>query len=244
MSFTDVLKKAAALYRHSLESQGYQGGRSVVVFALVLLVLAMGATRASAQCTPDTTPVITGVAHQPGSTAVTIVWNYGADTFCVWPPDFYQVRWTAGDGPATGNQSPQINSDQASASWVLTGIDPSSVYGFIVQACATRFLAPSNCTQWSPMAYYKPYGPLNCRTGYLWRNAFSGDKVCVTPTQQGQAEAENAAGPGLIKTDGFCDPGYVWRQAIPTDHVCVTPSERSDATNENAAAPSHTLPPP
>ena len=34
-----------------------------------------------------------------------------------------------------------------------------------------------------------------CASGYVWRNAFGGDKVCVLPADQTTAAAENAAGP-------------------------------------------------
>ena len=35
-----------------------------------------------------------------------------------------------------------------------------------------------------------------CASGYVWRSAFGGDKVCVIPSDQAAAAAENADGPG------------------------------------------------
>lgn len=36
----------------------------------------------------------------------------------------------------------------------------------------------------------------DCKSGYVWREAYSGDVVCVTPTERQEAKDENAAGPG------------------------------------------------
>ena len=37
-----------------------------------------------------------------------------------------------------------------------------------------------------------PYGPASCRQGFVWRNAFNGDAVCVTPARKNQVQGENA----------------------------------------------------
>jgi len=43
-----------------------------------------------------------------------------------------------------------------------------------------------------------PYGPDTCLSGYVWRDAFDGDHVCVFPETRTQAARENAAQPGNI----------------------------------------------
>lgn len=211
---------------------------------LCAIAFAMLSQSAHAQCTAANTPTIVEVDHQPNSTQVTIRWYWVGDTFCVYPQDFYQVRWTKGEGPETQNQSPQIETTSNSATFTLPGIDPDALYGFIVQACVNRTFASANCTRWSPMAYYKPYGSGMCRYGFVWRGAIANDKVCVTPQTRSEAAADNAASPGRTKPDGFCIYGFVWRQVIPSDHVCVVPETRSQAVFDNAQAYLHTLPPP
>jgi PASTA domain len=37
------------------------------------------------------------------------------------------------------------------------------------------------------------YGPATCKQGFVWREAFQGDAVCVTPETRAQAQADNAA---------------------------------------------------
>lgn len=37
-----------------------------------------------------------------------------------------------------------------------------------------------------------PYGPSQCLPGYVWRDAWDGDAVCVTPDRRDQAHADNA----------------------------------------------------
>jgi hypothetical protein len=81
--------------------------------------------------------------------------------------------------------------------------------------------------------------PGTCDPGYVPRNAYSGDPVCVTPAQEAQVVSDNTAAPGRVQPGGgafgpdTCISGYVWRQAIPTDHVCVLPAVRQETAQEN-----------
>ncbi len=36
------------------------------------------------------------------------------------------------------------------------------------------------------------YGPQSCVYGYVWREAFGGDYVCVTPAQRSQVAYDNS----------------------------------------------------
>ena len=42
------------------------------------------------------------------------------------------------------------------------------------------------------------YGPQTCKEGYVWREAFSGDKVCVTPKFRDQTKQDNNAAPRRV----------------------------------------------
>lgn len=86
------------------------------------------------------------------------------------------------------------------------------------------------------------FGPDTCLPGFVWREAFPGDHVCVT----GQTRTQTAIDNGLANqrkspTGGAfgsdtCLPGFVWREASPTDHVCVPGSTRTQAAADNAQA--------
>lgn len=87
-----------------------------------------------------------------------------------------------------------------------------------------------------------------CRPGYVWREAFPRDRVCVTPETRAQAAQDNnqasarrqpGGGPSGSNT---CLPGYVWREAGPNDLVCVTPETRARASNDNAQAAARRVP--
>ena len=39
------------------------------------------------------------------------------------------------------------------------------------------------------------YGPNSCVMGFVWREAYVGDVVCVTPDRRTQVAQENAEGP-------------------------------------------------
>ncbi len=86
------------------------------------------------------------------------------------------------------------------------------------------------------------YGPDTCRNGYVWREAYPGDRVCVTPQQRARARADNgqadvrrSASGGAYGAD-TCRQGYVWREAYAGDHVCVLPAERRRARWDNGHA--------
>ena len=83
-----------------------------------------------------------------------------------------------------------------------------------------------------------------CKQGYVWREAFGGDYVCVTPrardqaaSDNGQANARKQPGGGPYGAD-TCRQGYVWREARAGDHVCVTPEVRAQTAADNRQAAS------
>jgi hypothetical protein len=85
-----------------------------------------------------------------------------------------------------------------------------------------------------------PNGP--CLIGYVWRQAFHGDYVCVPPATRAQAAADDAAANGRIQQGGgaygpyTCIQGYMWRQVVPDDYTCVLPAVRSQAAYDNSQA--------
>lgn len=91
--------------------------------------------------------------------------------------------------------------------------------------------------------------PAQCRQGFVWREAFPGDYVCVTPQTRTRAAQDNSQAAARRQRGGgaagpnTCIPGYVWREARPNDHVCVTPQTRDQTAADNHAAPSRRLPP-
>jgi hypothetical protein len=86
-------------------------------------------------------------------------------------------------------------------------------------------------------------GPLDCISGYVWRNARDGDAVCVTPATRDTVAQQNA-NPGANKDPNgaygpqSCAQGFVWREAFDGDTVCVTPAFRQQMWDDNAAAES------
>ncbi|MFA7767802.1 hypothetical protein ACGFNX_40725 [Streptomyces sp. NPDC048723] len=75
------------------------------------------------------------------------------------------------------------------------------------------------------------YGPETCLPGYVWRDSYDGDAVCVKPEERQAVHDQNpnrqpgggAYGPRT------CKPGYVWREKWDGDTQCVTPEERAYA---------------
>jgi hypothetical protein len=90
-----------------------------------------------------------------------------------------------------------------------------------------------------------PFGPAldgKCAKGYVWREAYKGDHVCVSTRTHDDAALDNAAAKDHVVSvvhmrDDTCKPGYVWRQAKQDDHICVTPDVRSETAEDNARGP-------
>jgi hypothetical protein len=75
-----------------------------------------------------------------------------------------------------------------------------------------------------------------CARDYVWREAFPGDRVCVTPESHQRAAADNRM--GAVRHDrsagpDVCSQGFVWREARPSDRVCVLPATHADTASEN-----------
>jgi hypothetical protein len=109
------------------------------------------------------------------------------------------------------------------------------------------------------------YGPPTCITGDVWRNAFTGDDICVTTDQQQQVSNENSLASSrwmaVLTTPHACtlENGVqlVWRAVVPVstvvgyteppippgytpgyigDDVCIPPVEKTGIDQETAAA--------
>lgn len=93
------------------------------------------------------------------------------------------------------------------------------------------------------------YGPYTCAQGFVWREAFDGDTVCVGPDERDTARAENAQAAARRSPTGgaygpdTCLQGFVWRETRPADHVCVDPSRRDRAVAQNSEGASHLVDP-
>ncbi len=89
--------------------------------------------------------------------------------------------------------------------------------------------------------------PETCRLAYVWREAFAGDHVCVTPDVHVATARQNELAPSRHSPNGgaygpdSCRQGFVWRDAKPGDHVCVTGLERQQAAADNQAAASRRI---
>jgi hypothetical protein len=71
-----------------------------------------------------------------------------------------------------------------------------------------------------------------CAQGFVWREAFAGDDVCVTSQSRSVVARENTD-PAHAEP---CQPGTVWREARPSDHVCVSLARRGAVADENNRA--------
>jgi hypothetical protein len=84
----------------------------------------------------------------------------------------------------------------------------------------------------------REYGPDACKDGFLWREARSGDHVCVTPETYRQVQKDNRrASQRRDSADpDKCLSGYVPREAFEGDHTCVPPESRDQARLDNSLA--------
>lgn len=107
-------------------------------------------------------------------------------------------------------------------------------YTFVLSA----ILIPRDGFSQAPV---QPAAPV-CKPGYVWREAFPGDTVCVAPRRRDDVRAENRMARSRVQPGGgaygpdTCVNGYVWRETRATDHVCVLPISRDIVARENASA--------
>lgn len=184
-----------------------------------------------------TQPRVT-VDSRPGN-SVRLMWVYDGPADCT---DIYNIRaaiigqaenqFEVGGGwcPSQGNNNGFCRRDIP-----VVGDKP---YIFKVQACHTRTAQSSSCSQWGEVRLL-PYGEGSCKDGYVWREAFSTDHVCVSPEERDRARQQNGVAASRVSPNDHtygpdtCTQGYVWREANPSDHVCVTPQERQQVRNDN-----------
>src|SRR5262245_16211543 len=84
-----------------------------------------------------------------------------------------------------------------------------------------------------------------CQSVFVWREAFSGDTICVSVQRRDDVAKENAQAAARRNPAGgewgpnTCRQGFVWRVATPKDLVCVTPDSRDLVARENANPHAH-----
>lgn len=162
----------------------------------------------------------------PGE-AITLSWQTENATRVVIKP--------LGNAAAQGSQT--IN-PQTATTYTLIAISADGQH--VEQALAINI----GSGEVTPAVNQCPYGADQCLPGYVWREAFTGDRVCVTPEVRKQTALDNRLAASRRSPTGgaygpdTCLQGFVWREASPTDHVCVTGTTRDQARRDNAAAAS------
>ena len=97
--------------------------------------------------------------------------------------------------------------------------------------CKSVCMAPG-ITCGTQYCYRLDYGCETCKFPNVWREATTGDKVCVVPASRTEANNENNANPRMP-----CPAGdWVPRMATASDNVCVTPARAATVVAENANA--------
>ena len=166
--------------------------------------------------------------------------------FFTWPgrgcSDFMQFRWgivgrNLDQMKFTGSCPPPPSPGSYCEVPQRLTISPDEPNVFMLQACKNEPLQPASCTPWGQL-YYLPYGLSTCQNSFVWREAFPGDHVCVTPPNKQQAAKDNASAAERVcpKGSDVCCQKYVWRQAVPADHVCVDVPTRTETQKDNGLA--------
>lgn len=92
-------------------------------------------------------------------------------------------------------------------------------------------------------------GADTCKAGFVWREAYPGDHVCVETQRRSDAAEDNRlASSRRVPSGGAygpntCRAGFVWREAREGDLVCVTPERRAQTSDDNQAAASRVAQP-
>ena len=98
--------------------------------------------------------------------------------------------------------------------------------------------------RFTSVAGAQDFGPDTCVSGFVWREAFPGDHVCVDAAARAQAATDNRLAARRRQPGGgaygpnTCRAGFVWREARAEDQVCVTQETRTQVANDNRLAAS------
>ena len=155
--------------------------------------------------------------------------------------DHFNFRWSR---PGR-DESQQEVSGGRQGSFSINNANRCVKYTLKVQGCNKPLIGSSTCTPWAEEQFTpqppQPSGPDTCTQGFVWRDAFPGDHVCVQPQVRDQAAADNQQAANRRNPSGgqfgadTCRQGFVWREARAQDHVCVIPAVRTQTQNDNAA---------
>ena len=154
--------------------------------------------------------------------------------------DHFNFRWSR---PGRRETQHQVGGGRDGA-FTINNARRCTGYTLKVQGCNRPFIGSSTCTPWEEARFIppppQPFGPDTCASGFVWRDAFAGDHVCVQPQVRDQVRADNRE--AANRRDPFgafgpnsCKSGFVWREARPGDLVCVTPAVRDQTRGDNAA---------
>jgi hypothetical protein len=173
------------------------------------------------------------------------VWTDGGTLRMKWTAtedfDHYNVRWSRPGKPEVQSEV----SGGRDGSFQVTNDNSCTSYDLKVQGCQKPLIGSSTCTAWEETVFKTPpdhrSGLDSCAPGFVWRDAFPGDHVCVNLPVRDQAATDNAQAGSRRSPNGgdsgpdTCRAGFVWREARPTDHVCVSLAVREQAQRDNAA---------
>ncbi|WP_066367649.1 hypothetical protein [Herbidospora mongoliensis] len=81
-----------------------------------------------------------------------------------------------------------------------------------------------------------------CIAGHTFRNAVSGDKVCVPMATYYETQSDNQDAPNRVASNGRCILNTVHRLVTPNDTVCVPSVTARQIVLDNQAAPDRTNP--
>jgi hypothetical protein len=149
------------------------------------------------------------------------------------PPAVYnEPSVEAGNPPSFSDNAPPVyNNPPLYSGPPVSAINPPS----------STYRAPPASDR-NPSNVNLPDGTGNCIQGFVWREAFPGDHVCVTTYTRSKVANDNDQASLRKQPEGgsygpdTCREGFVWREARPDDHVCVSPQTRTQTAYDNSQA--------
>jgi hypothetical protein len=105
--------------------------------------------------------------------------------------------------------------------------------------CVSRCESPALKCGTSPLCWRLEYGCESCASPYVWREATTSDKTCVTEESRTRTKAENNN--AMYPIAATCPSGLVWREATPDDKRCVPAEIRTIVSNENRMSAGNTV---
>jgi hypothetical protein len=151
----------------------------------------------------------------------------GANVNVTWGGDGWNKWHFSWSQNGKAGKSYEYGSGQKS--FTFKNVGACQHFGLSIQGCVKHYLGKDRCSAFAQSTFTSAGSDI-CASGYVWREAYPNDHVCVLTAVRTQAAADNAR-----HQLAPCPAPLVPRLARANDNVCVAAEVAKDVRGDNEA---------